>query len=79
MRQEGRSSQRGVVLPQKGTRGADRPPVETIQRGVDTQELAQELSKMTVATQTGSDLAGRGERGRSLVEAGMVDIKGEVT
>ena len=33
---------------------------------------------MTVTTQTGSDLAGRGERGRSVVEVGMGDIKGEV-
>ena len=54
------------------------PPVKTIQRGVDTCELERELSKMTVATQTGSELAGREERGRSVVEEGMGDIKGEV-
>ena len=54
------------------------PPVETIQRRVDTRELKQELSKMIVATQTGGELAGREERGKSIVEAGMGDIKGEV-
>ena len=41
-------------------------------------KIERELSKMTVTTQTGSELAGTEERGRSVVEAGMGDIKGEV-
>ena len=54
------------------------PPSETKQQGVDTRELEQELLKMTVATQAGDELVGKEERRRSVVEAAMGDIKGEV-
>ena len=50
------------------------PPVETKQQGVDTRELERELLKMTV----GDELAGKEEKGRSTMEAGMGDIKGHV-
>ena len=40
--------------------------------------MERELLKMTVATQTESELVGREEKGRSALEAGMGDIKGHV-
>ena len=40
--------------------------------------MERELIKLIVATKTGDGWVGKGERGRSIVEAGMRDIKGEV-
>ena len=46
--------------------------------GVDTHELEWGLPKVTVATQTEREMAGREERGRAIMEAGIGEIKGGV-
>ena len=53
------------------------PPWETVHWGIDTRELEERLLRLTVTTQTGGEVAGKEESGRSVVEAGMGEIKGE--
>ena len=68
--------------PLKKEQEAQRDPpasvVLTVQQGVDTRELEERFAKVTIqATQTEGEMAGKEERGRTTMEAGTGDIKGQ--
>ena len=79
-RKPGHEAMVGVPSLPKASKGTQTlpPPIppRSVHRGVDTQDLTQAMKGLTVSTQTYPEIAGREERGRSVVEAGMGDIKG---